>query len=156
MNIEEKLNAIINYLLAETEEEHNKAAAVLSGMRDSGTSTQNVEDEISSILLELGIPEHIKGHGYAVYAIKIAVADPELLGSFTKELYPAVAKKFNTTGSRVERAIRHGIDCAWSRLDCEISEKYFGSTISATKGRPTNSEFIARIVHIVRRRMRNG
>lgn len=156
MNIEEKLNAIINYILAETEEEKTMAVATLRKADTTKCHANNVEEEIANILLEIGVPEHIKGHRYSAYAIKVAVENPDIIDSITGELYPSVAEKFNTTGSKVERAIRHGIECALDRCDFDVIEKYFGSTISASKGKPTNSEFIARIANIVRRRVGNA
>lgn len=150
MNIEEKVNAIIGYLLAETAEEKEDA---ISNLRNENTKNKTVNDaekEISSILCEIGMPEHIKGHRYCTSAIKAAVENPDIIDAITVELYPSVAKKFNTTGSRVERGIRFGIELAWDRCDPNVIERYFGSTISAKRGKPTNSEFIARIANIVR------
>lgn len=156
MNIEEKLNAIINYILAETEEEKTTAVATLRKADTTKPHANNAEEEIANILLEIGVPEHIKGHRYAVYAIQLVVDNPDIIYSITGELYPSVAEQFNTSGSKVERAIRHGIECAWDRCDFDVIEKYFGSTISESKGKPTNGEFIARIANIVRRRVGNA
>lgn len=156
MNIEEKLNAIIEYILAETEEEKEAAVAILRKADTTKRNVNSVEEQIANILLEIGVPEHIKGHRYSVYAIQLVVDNPDIIDSVTGKLYPAVAEKFNTTGSRAERAIRHGIECAWDRCDLGEKEKYFGSTISAYRGKPTNSEFIARIANIVRRRVGNA
>lgn len=153
MNIEEKLNAIIEYILAETEEEKEAAVAILRKADTTKRNVNSVEEQIANILLEIGVPEHIKGHRYSVYAIQLVVDNPDIIDSVTGKLYPAVAEKFNTTGSRAERAIRHGIECAWDRCDLDVIEKYFGSTISTFKGKPTNGEFIARIANIVRRRV---
>ena len=91
------------------------------------------------------MPAHIKGYQYLREAIGLAVADMEVINAVTKVLYPAVAKKFGTTASRVERAIRHAIEVAWDRGDLETLQKYFGYTVSNAKGKPTNSEFIAMI-----------
>ena len=91
------------------------------------------------------MPAHIKGYQYLREAIIIAVKDMEVINAVTKVLYPAVAKRFNTTPSRVERAIRHAIEVAWDRGDLETLQKYFGYTVSNAKGKPTNSEFIALI-----------
>ena len=156
MNIEEKLNAIIEYILAETEEEKESAVAILRKADTTKRNVNSVEEQIANILLEIGVPEHIKGHRYSVYAIQLVVDNPDIIDSVTGKLYPAVAEKFNTTGSRAERAIRHGIECAWDRCDLDVIEKYFGSTISTFKGKPTNGEFIARIANIVRRRVGNA
>lgn len=156
MNIEEKVNAIINYILADTEQEKESIISVLRKSDAANTGIKSVEKEIATILCEIGLPENIKGHRYSVYAIKVAVKNPDIIDAITKELYPTVAEKFNTTASRAERAIRHAIECAWDRCDFEVVEKYFGSTISKYKGKPTNSEFIARIANIVRHRVGNA
>lgn len=107
------------------------------------TSKQNLEMRITDVLHELGMPGHIKGYSYARYAISLVVERPQLIDYITGELYPLVAEKFDTTPSRVERAIRHGIEVAWDRGDIETIQKWFGYTVSLTKGKPTNSEFIA-------------
>ncbi len=104
-----------------------------------------LERRITAIIHEIGVPAHIKGYQYLREAISLTVADMEVINAVTKVLYPAVAKKFNTTASRVERAIRHAIEVAWDRGDLETLQKYFGYTVSNAKGKPTNSEFIAMI-----------
>ena len=106
---------------------------------------QSLESIVTSIIHEIGVPAHIKGYQYLREAILIAVADMDVINAVTKVLYPAVAKHFGTTASRVERAIRHAIEVAWDRGDLETLQKYFGYTVSNTKGKPTNSEFIAMI-----------
>ena len=100
---------------------------------------------MTEILHQIGVPAHIKGYPYLREAILIAVADMDVINAVTKVLYPEVAKRFNTTASRVERAIRHAIEVAWDRGDLETLQKYFGYTVSNVKGKPTNSEFIAMI-----------
>ncbi len=106
---------------------------------------RDLERQITAIIHEIGVPAHIKGYQYLREAIGLAVADMEVINAVTKVLYPAVAKKFGTTASRVERAIRHAIEVAWDRGDLETLQKYFGYTVSNAKGKPTNSEFIAMI-----------
>lgn len=100
---------------------------------------------VTSIIHEIGVPAHIKGYQYLREAIMIAVDDMDVINAITKVLYPQVAKAFSTTPSRVERAIRHAIEVAWDRGDLETLQKFFGYTVSNTKGKPTNSEFIALI-----------
>lgn len=100
---------------------------------------------ISDILREIGVPAHIKGYQYLRYAIELCINDSEMLESVTKLLYPSVAKKYHTTSSRVERAIRHAIEVAWDRGDVDVLSSYFGYTIQSNRGKPTNSEFIAMI-----------
>ena len=104
-----------------------------------------LEATITEIIHEIGIPAHIKGYQYLREAIALTVRDMDIINAVTKVLYPAVAKKFSTTPSRVERAIRHAIEVAWDRGDLETLQKYFGYTVSNIKGKPTNSEFIALI-----------
>ena len=104
-----------------------------------------LESEITSLLHEVGIPAHIKGYQYLREAIIIAVNDMDVINAITKVLYPQVAKTFGTTPSRVERAIRHAIEVAWDRGDLDTLQRFFGYTVSNTKGKPTNSEFIALI-----------
>ena len=105
----------------------------------------DLEGMVTAILHEVGVPAHIKGYQYVREAIIITVKDMEAINAVTKVLYPAVAKRFNTTPSRVERAIRHGIETAWDRGDLETLQHYFGYTVNSAKGKPTNSEFIAMI-----------
>ena len=111
---------------------------------------QNLENDVTQMLHEIGIPAHIKGYQYLRDAIIISVSDQEMLASVTKILYPTIAKKHQTTPSRVERAIRHAIEVAWSRGKMDTINELFGYTISTGKGKPTNSEFIALIVDKIR------
>lgn len=110
----------------------------------------DLESEITNIIHEIGVPAHIKGYMYLREAISMVVNDVELLSAVTKELYPSIAKKFNTTASRVERAIRHAIEVAWSRGQVETINRIFGYTIHNGKGKPTNSEFIAMVADKLR------
>ena len=109
-----------------------------------------LENLVTSIIHEVGVPAHIKGYQYVREAIMIAVEDMDVINSVTKVLYPEVAKRFGTTPSRVERAIRHAIEAAWDRGDLETLQKFFGYTVSNSKGKPTNSEFIAMISDRIR------
>ena len=105
----------------------------------------NIETMVTGIIHEIGVPAHIKGYQYLREAIIIAVNDMDVINAITKVLYPQVAKAFGTTPSRVERAIRHAIEVAWDRGDLDTLQRFFGYTVSNTKGKPTNSEFIALI-----------
>ena len=105
----------------------------------------NIEAMVTNIIHEIGVPAHIKGYQYLREAIIIAVDDMDVINAITKVLYPQVAKTFQTTPSRVERAIRHAIEVAWDRGDLDTLQSFFGYTVSNTKGKPTNSEFIALI-----------
>lgn len=111
---------------------------------------QNLENDVTRLLHEIGIPAHIKGYQYLRDAIAISVQEEEILISVTKVLYPAIAKKHNTTSSRVERAIRHAIEVAWTRGRLDTIHELFGYTISNGKGKPTNSEFIALVSDKIR------
>ena len=109
------------------------------------TGPASIEAMVTSIIHEIGVPAHIKGYQYLREAIIIAVEDMDVINAITKVLYPQVAKTFQTTPSRVERAIRHAIEVAWDRGDLDTLQRFFGYTVSNTKGKPTNSEFIALI-----------
>ncbi|MBO5896148.1 MAG: sporulation transcription factor Spo0A [Clostridia bacterium] len=111
---------------------------------------QDLNVVITDILHQIGVPAHIKGYKYVREAIRLAVEDPEMLNSVTKILYPTVAKCFGSTASRVERAIRHGIEVAWDRGDVEVLNAYFGYTIQSQRDKPTNSEFVAMISDKIR------
>ena len=104
-----------------------------------------LEAVVTDIIHEIGVPAHIKGYQYLREAIVLTIKDMDMINAVTKVLYPEVAKRFNTTPSRVERAIRHAIEVAWDRGDIEVLQKFFGYTVSNIKGKPTNSEFIAMI-----------
>ena len=115
----------------------------------AGTAAQaqapDLEAMVTDIIHEIGVPAHIKGYQYLREAIILTINDMEIINAVTKVLYPEVARKFGTTPSRVERAIRHAIEVAWDRGDIEVLQKFFGYTVSNIKGKPTNSEFIAMI-----------
>lgn len=112
--------------------------------------SMNMEAKITNIIHEIGVPAHIKGYLYLREAITMVVENVELLGAVTKELYPSIAEKYNTTPSRVERAIRHAIEVAWSRGKVETINSIFGYTVHTGKGKPTNSEFIAMVADKLR------
>lgn len=105
----------------------------------------SMESRVTAIIHEIGVPAHIKGYHYLREAILYSIDNMEAINAVTKILYPEVAKRYNTTPSRVERAVRHAIEVAWDRGDLDTLQKYFGYTVSNIKGKPTNSEFIAMI-----------
>jgi two-component system response regulator (stage 0 sporulation protein A) len=125
--------------LEQTAVKVNKTAAV-----------RDLEQDVTDMIHEIGVPAHIKGYQYLREAIMMSVNDREMISSITKVLYPTIAKKFQTTPSRVERAIRHAIEVAWSRGRMETLDSLFGYTIDTGKGKPTNSEFIALIADKIR------
>lgn len=112
--------------------------------------TSNIQVSITKMLHELGIPSHIKGYGYIREAVNIIFENPGIIGGITKELYPELAKKFNTTVSRVERAIRHAIEVSWNRGNLDFMEELFGYSVDIDKAKPTNSEFMVTIADKLR------
>ena len=121
---------------------------------DFSTSRPDIEAQVTKIIHQIGVPAHIKGYQYLRSAILMTIEDTEIINSVTKVLYPAVAKKYKTTTSRVERAISHAIEVAWDRGDVDTLNSYFGYTIQNSRGKPTNSEFIAMIADNLRLKYR--
>lgn len=116
---------------------------------------RNLEKDVTEMIHEIGVPAHIKGYHYLRDAIMMCVEDVDMLNSITKVLYPTIADRFKTTPSRVERAIRHAIEVAWSRGKTETLDLLFGYTVNTGKGKPTNSEFIALIADKIRLRYKS-
>ncbi len=123
---------------------------------EEANKEENLEALVTNIIHEVGVPAHIKGYQYLREAIMMVVNDIEVINQITKSLYPKIAFKYSTTPSRVERAIRHAIEVAWSRGQQETVENIFGYTISASKGKPTNSEFIAMIADKLRLELKSA
>jgi len=119
-------------------------------MPNEAKSAKTLEQEVTNVMHEIGVPSHIKGYQYLREAIMMVVKDLDVINSITKQLYPSIARGYNATPSRVERAIRHAIEVAWSRGRVEAIDSIFGYTINPTKGKPTNSEFIATIADNLR------
>ncbi len=126
--------------------------AVKHGDRSEPGTRQEVDLElrVTNMIHEVGVPAHIKGYQYLRDAIMMTVKDMNIINAITKVLYPTVARHYDTTSSRVERAIRHAIEVAWDRGDVETLQKFFGYTVSQTKGKPTNSEFISMLADKLR------
>ena len=118
--------------------------------RAAEPATPDIETQVTKIIHQIGVPAHIKGYQYLRTAILLTIQDSDIINSVTKVLYPSVAKKYQTTTSRVERAIRHAIEVAWDRGDVDTLNSYFGYTIQNNRGKPTNSEFIAMIADNLR------
>lgn len=112
--------------------------------------TRSLDVDVTNIIHQMGVPAHIKGYQYLRDAILLVISEVNLLGAVTKELYPMIAEKYQTTPSRVERAIRHAIELAWDRGNVEMMNKFFGYTINIQRGKPTNSEFIAMVADKLR------
>ena len=131
----------------------DEPALRLPAVTETRAGEPDLETTVTEVIHEIGVPAHIKGYQYLREAILLTINDMEVINAVTKVLYPAVAKKYGTTPSRVERAIRHAIEVAWDRGDLETLQKFFGYTVSNIKGKPTNSEFIAMIAdHLSLRR----
>ena len=131
----------------------NSSSNIHAGRADE-INTAELEIRVTENLHLIGVPAHIKGYHYLREAIMLAIENPDIINSVTKELYPTVSKKFSSTPSRVERAIRHAIEVAWDRGDVEVLTEFFGYTIQNEKGKPTNSEFIAMIADKLRLKMK--
>ena len=125
-------------------------AASAQMVQGAADSTPDIESQVTQIIHQIGVPAHIKGYQYLRTAILLTVKDSDIINSVTKVLDPSVAKKYQTTTSRVERAIRHAIEVAWDRGDVDTLNSYFGYTIQNNRGKPTNSEFIAMIADNLR------
>lgn len=153
--LEKQVNTLIRLCTAEKESERRQLRSELLQLIGPAVP-KDPEDMIREILLELGAPENLLGHPYMVEAILLVVSDRTYIDNVTFGLYPQVAAHFDTTAGRVERAMRHLLEVTWSRGDMEVLNRYFGNTVSAWKAKPTNSEFIARIANIVKRRMKDA
>lgn len=156
-NIEQRIDAISNFILAESTYSRNRARETLRKLIDGHpVQAQDPEAIVREIFLELGAPDHLKGHELAVDAVLLAVDSRTYVDNIVFGLYPHLSVKHDTTPSRVERGIRHLIEVMWTRGDPDVLFRYFGNTVDANKGKPTNGEFIARIANIVKLRMRGG
>lgn len=125
----------------------NKPTGVNNGF---APMVRNLDIEVTRVIQQMGVPAHVKGYQYLRDAIILVVEEMNLLGAVTKELYPLIAEKYDTTPSRVERAIRHAIELAWDRGNVEMMNRFFGYTVNMERGKPTNSEFIAMVADRLR------
>lgn len=128
----------------------NRSNSSASSDKTNAADKIDMETQVTRIIHQIGVPAHIKGYQYLRTAILMTISDNDVINSVTKVLYPSVAKKYQTTTSRVERAIRHAIEVAWDRGDVDTLNSYFGYTIQNSRGKPTNSEFIAMIADNMR------
>lgn len=142
--------------LADRISRHNIMEVSFSRSHQKLDPDLDIEMRVTNIIHEIGVPAHIKGYQYLRESIIMTVNDMETINAITKVLYPTVAKKYKTTSSRVERAIRHAIEVAWDRGDVEVLNSFFGYTVSNVKGKPTNSEFISMIADRIRLQRRIG
>ena len=154
IELEKKVEAMMQLCIAENEKDRVALReAIRQYLLDRHRRNRDPEQEIRRILLELGSPDHLVGHPYVIRAIQLVMSDRLYINSITFGLYPQLAVEFDTTPARVERAIRHLIEVTWARGDLDILEKYFGNTVSASRGKPTNGEFIARMANVVKGRV---
>ena len=155
-HLEKKIDALMRLCTAEQEGDRRRAKEeVLQFLsRSHRVGCNDPEFLIREILLELGAPDHLVGHPYVVQGILLVVGDRMYIDNITFGLYPQLAAQFDTTASRVERAIRHLIEVTWTRGDLDVLNKYFGNTVSLEKGKPTNGEFIARLSNVVKQRIK--
>lgn len=152
--LEMQVAALMRLCTAEREPERLRAREEIRGLLTHPVKrNRDPEREIRKIFLELGAPDHLAGHPYAVKAILLVMEDQTLQGRLSCGLYPRLAECFATTPPRVERGIRHLVEVTWRRGDMEVLNRYFGNTVNANRGKPTNGEFIARIANVVRQRM---
>ncbi len=161
--LEEAFAAGVSNCMIKPFEYENLAEKIRFTLSRTATSTAaepahdpaaDLEAHVTRIIHQVGIPAHIKGYRYLRHAIMMVVRDSRIINEVTKTLYPTIAREFDTTSSRVERAIRHAIEVAWDRGDVDVLNSFFGYTIQTTKGKPTNSEFIAMIADHLRLKLR--
>jgi len=157
--LEMQVSALMQMCASEKESDRRLAREELHRLLEKQAGLQACCDPeylIRELLLELGVPEHLVGHPYVVEAVMLAIQDRSYIDNLTFRLYPQLAARFNTTVSRVERAIRNVIEITWTQGDWETLVRYFGNTVNAKKGKPTNGAFLARIANVVDLRMRKA
>ena len=153
--LEKRVDALMRLCVADRETDREQVRQELRKLMEYDRLGRfDPEQEIRRILLELGAPDHLVGHDYVVQGILLVIQDRMYINNITFGLYPQLAVMFDTTPARVERAIRHLIEVTWARGDFETTQRYFGNIVSASKGKPTNGEFIARIANEIRQRIK--
>ena len=154
--LEMQVEALMRLCTACDEETRLEARKEIRHLMNGRKACSAVDPEaiLRQILLELGAPDHLLGHEYVVEGILLVANDRTYINNITFGLYPQLAARFDTTASRVERAIRHLVEVTWMRGDMDVLGKYFGNTVSMDKGKPTNGEFIARLANVVRKERR--
>ena len=144
------MDSLCKYISSLASNRLTKGETALGAASGGADRAADIETQVTKIIHQIGVPAHIKGYQYLRTAILLTVNDSDIINSVTKVLYPSVAKKYQTTTSRVERAIRHAIEVAWDRGDVDTLNSYFGYTVQNSRGKPTNSEFIAMIADNLR------
>lgn len=153
--LEKQIDALMRLCVAEKEEDRECVREEVRQMLEARKVSRSLDPEylIRNLLMELGAPDHLSGHPIVIQAILLVLRDRTYINSITFSLYPHLALIFESTPPRVERAIRHLIEVTWTRGDLTVLNRYFGSSVSASHGKPTNSEFIARMANIVKQRL---
>ena len=157
--LEMQVDALMRLCAAEKESDRRQVREEVRRLlqeRQRMPSHPDPEYLVRQMLLELGSPEHLLGHPYVVEAVLLVIRDQMYINNITFGLYPQLAVTFDTTASRVERAIRHLVEVTWSRGDLDVLNRYFGNTVSMERGKPTNGEFIARLANMVRQRLKEA
>lgn len=154
--IDELLNEKKNFQIMITVLQGESEKTLEVNAQETEPVYHDLEKDVTDMIHDLGVPAHIKGYQYLRSAIAKAVNQPSLIGAITKQLYPGIANEYGTTPSRVERAIRHAIEVAWSRGKMETLDQMFGYTVNSGKGKPTNSEFIALVADRIRLKYRKN
>lgn len=157
--LEKQVDALMRLCTAEKESDQTQLREEIRKMLESRKQTRASADPeylIRDLLLELGAPDHLVGHPYAIQAILLTVQDRTYIDNITFRLYPQLADMFDTNVARIERSIRHFIEVTWSRGSWEILNRYFGNIVKSGKGKPTNGEFIARMANVVKQKMREA
>ena len=156
-NLEQKVEAVMRLCMCDNERDRDKIREeIRQYLIHFDPGVMDPEQEIRRILLELGAPDHLAGHPYVIRAILLVISDRLYINNITFGLYPQLAVEFDTTPARVERVIRHLIEVTWCRGDLDTLDKYFGNTISASRGKPTNGEFIARMANVVKQNVKKA
>ncbi len=159
ITLEQQVDALMRLCAADQEGDREVLRSQVRGYlehKQRSAVFQDPEYQARQLLLELGAPDHLVGHPYAVEAIVLVVEDRTYINNITFGLYPQLAAHFDTTAARVERAIRHLVEVTWLRADLEVLNRYFGGVVRADRGKPTNGEFIARLANVVKQRIKEA
>ncbi len=156
--LEKQVDALMRLCIAENESDRDRVREEVRQMLEPRKASHSSDPEylIRELLLEMGTPDHLVGHPYVIQSILLVIQDRTYINKLTLGLYPQLAAMFGTTASRAERAIRHLIEVTWARGDLAVLNRYFGNSICAGKGKPTNGEFIARMANIVQQLLREA
>lgn len=152
-NLEMQVEMLVQLCTAEDEAARNRYRQKLRELGTRPASQADAETLVRQLLLEMGAPDHLLGHSYCIRAIVLMAENQNFLGNITFGLYPQLAAEFDTRPGRVERAIRHLVEVTWTHGDREVLGKYFGNTVSADRGKPTNAAFIVRMANVVKQKL---